>query len=181
MLDKELLHWRVPRRMAADVSGFNARQLRQDHWDRTYRADSSVWRSADAEDWEIEIKCRVSSAYWCWSAPWWEDAFSWQPILDVMATCSDLLTPPTIKKIEVDVSDHQLRICYRDLPPLLSGDWTLTSYGRKSHCQLIVCLASSVAQVVNRSDACSLMCVRDLCSILGADNLDSGFHPSRLL
>ena len=31
MLDEELLRLRVPRRMATDLSGFNARQLRENH------------------------------------------------------------------------------------------------------------------------------------------------------
>ena len=56
MLDKLRFHWLVPRRIASDVSGFQARQLRENHWDRTARADSSLWRLGEAEDWEIEMK-----------------------------------------------------------------------------------------------------------------------------
>ena len=40
-----------------------------------------------------------------------------------------------------------------------------------------VCLASSVGQVVGRSDACSLMCAGGPGSIHGTDNLHLGFHP----
>lgn len=47
---------------------------------------------------------------------------------------------------------------------------------------LIVCLDSSVVQVVSYSNACSLMCVEDSSSIPGpgADNPNSGFLSSRV-
>ena len=41
----------------------------------------------------------------------------------------------------------------------------------------IVCLASSVGEVVGRYDACSLMCAGGPGSVLAADNLNSGFQP----
>jgi len=69
ILDNVLFRCWVLRRIASDLVGFKARQLRENHWNRSASADSSVWRSAVADDWEIEMKSWVSSAYWCWLAP----------------------------------------------------------------------------------------------------------------
>lgn len=72
IFDRELFRLWVPRSIASDLSGFKARQFRENHWDRTVRADSSVRRLAEANDREIEMKSWVSSAYWCWFTPRWE-------------------------------------------------------------------------------------------------------------
>jgi len=40
----------VPRRIASDLVVFKVRQLRENHWDRSVSADSSVWKSGVADD-----------------------------------------------------------------------------------------------------------------------------------
>jgi len=40
----------VSRRIASDLVGFRARQLKENQLDKSASADSNVWRSAEAED-----------------------------------------------------------------------------------------------------------------------------------
>ena len=54
-LDKELLRWWVQRRIASDLD-LRQDSLSENHCVRPTRADSSIWMSLKAEDWEIEIK-----------------------------------------------------------------------------------------------------------------------------
>jgi len=55
ILDEVLFRWWVPKIIASYLVGLKARQLRENHWDRSASANSSVWRSAVADDWEIEM------------------------------------------------------------------------------------------------------------------------------
>jgi len=52
-----LLRWLVSRRIASDLVGFRARQLKENQLDKSASADSNVWRSAEAEDRDWLIRC----------------------------------------------------------------------------------------------------------------------------
>jgi len=65
ILDNVLFRWWVPRRInSIRFSWVYGKTVKREPLSAS--TDSSVWRPAVADDWEMEMKSWVLSAYWCW-------------------------------------------------------------------------------------------------------------------